>query len=324
MRRGTKFVVGLIIVVMLTSLLLFSGQRGTSTGAVIDPWGNREVLNYLFWTAYDVKLSADIIKLQKDLGLSDAAMAELKQYGMEEGQRLMGIELVPDTGETAATAGAANARWAAVFATIDEETKETLGTEYPAFRTWIQTWWQEETIYRQNWIKEQEDAANKTDAAIDRELVYATQYTGYTSFEVALPDRYVKFANLGDGWTGNIPSSLRPYYANPPYTVNVYNEATNQTVLSVVVREAGPWNVDDNYWDAASGSPSRRLFTNLALGMPEAQAAYYNGYNGGKDQGGSRTVLNPAGIDLTLSVASQLGLGSQQNAWVWVRYSALP
>jgi hypothetical protein len=164
-RRGTKFVVGSIIVVMLTSLLLFSGQPGTSTGAVIDPWGNREVLNYLFWTAYDVKLSADIIKLQKDLGLSDAAMAELKQYGMEEGQRLMGIELVPDTGETAATAEAANVRGAAVFATIDEETKETLGTEYPAFRTWIQTWWQEETIYRQNWIKEQEDAANKTDAA---------------------------------------------------------------------------------------------------------------------------------------------------------------
>ena len=165
MRRGTKFVVGSIIVVMLTSLLLFSGQRGTSTGAVIDPWGNREVLNYLFWTAYDVKLSADIIKLQKDLGLSDAAMAELKQYGMEEGQRLMGIELVPDTGETAATAEAANVREAAVFATIDEETKETLGTEYPAFRAWIRTWWQEETIYRQNWIKEQEDAANKTDAA---------------------------------------------------------------------------------------------------------------------------------------------------------------
>lgn len=149
---------------MLTSLLLFSGQHGTSTGAVIDPWGNREVLNYLFWTA-DVKLGADIVKLQKDLGLSDAAMALLEQYGMEEDQRLMGIELVPDTGETAATAEAANARGAAVFATIDEETRETLGTEYPAFRTWIRTWWQEETIYRQNWIKEQEGTANKTDAA---------------------------------------------------------------------------------------------------------------------------------------------------------------
>jgi hypothetical protein len=157
-------VVGSIIVVMLTSLLLFSEQHGTSTGAVIDPWANREVLNYLFWTA-DVKLGADIVKLQKDLGLSDAAMALLKRYGMEEGQRLMGIELVPDTGETAATAEAANAREATVFATIDEETKGTLGPKYPAFRVWIRTWWQEETIYRQNWIKEQEDAANKTDAA---------------------------------------------------------------------------------------------------------------------------------------------------------------
>jgi hypothetical protein len=159
-RRSTKFVVGSIIVVMLSSLLLFSGQRGTSTGAVIDPWGNREVLNYLFWTAYDVKLSADIVNLQKDLGLSDAAMAQFKQYGMEEGQRLMGIELVPDTGETATTAEAANAREAAVFVTIDEETKGTLGTKYPAFRAWIRTWWQEEVIYRQNWLKENKEKAD--------------------------------------------------------------------------------------------------------------------------------------------------------------------
>ena len=41
--------------------------------------------------------------------------------------------------------------------------------------------------------------------------------------------------------------------------------------------------------------------------MPEAQAAYQNGYNGGKDQYG-RTVLNPGGCDLSIQVAADIGL----------------
>ncbi|MBT9260247.1 MAG: hypothetical protein KM310_10950 [Clostridiales bacterium] len=50
------------------------------------------------------------------------------------------------------------------------------------------------------------------------------------------------------------------------------------------------------------------MFKDLPLGKPEAQAAFYEGYNGGEDQFG-RKVTNPAGIDLTPYVASQLGLG---------------
>lgn len=86
-------------------------------------------------------------------------------------------------------------------------------------------------------------------ATDDRELVYATQYNGYTENEIALPDKYVKFANLG--WWGNIPDTIEPYYKNPPYTANVYYEPTNKAVLDVLVREVGPWNEDDNYWDTA-------------------------------------------------------------------------
>ena len=94
-------------------------------------------------------------------------------------------------------------------------------------------------------------------------------------------------------------------------------------MFGVPVREVGPWNEDDNYWDAANGYNPRRLFRDLPLGMPEASAAYFRNYNGGKNQFGDK-VLNPAGVDLTPYVASQLGLGAKQNAWVYVNYSDLP
>ena len=60
------------------------------------------------------------------------------------------------------------------------------------------------------------------------------------------------------------------------------------------VWDVGPWNTKDDYWNP---SAIRQEFKDLARGLPEAQAAYLNGYNGGKDEGGRR-VLNPAGIDL--------------------------
>ena len=53
--------------------------------------------------------------------------------------------------------------------------------------------------------------------------------------------------------------------------------------------------------------------------MPEAQAAYFDNYNGGRDQFG-RIVRNPAGVDLTPSVARKLGLSRYEKAWIYVRY----
>jgi hypothetical protein len=81
------------------------------------------------------------------------------------------------------------------------------------------------------------------------------------------------------------------------------------------VWDVGPWNTKDDYWNP---SATREMWTDLAQGKPEAQAAYQNGYNGGKDQFG-RTVANPAGIDLADGVfwdALQLA----DNGWVDVTY----
>ena len=102
------------------------------------------------------------------------------------------------------------------------------------------------------------------------------------------------------------------------------------------MKDVGPWNLEDNFW-AGPGSPRpRRQYNDLPRGTPEAQAAFYNGYNtvpncisletgqpsgkaGGADQFG-RCVLNPAGIDLSIEAAKRLGLGNLENAWVTVSF----
>ena len=93
------------------------------------------------------------------------------------------------------------------------------------------------------------------------------------------------------------------------YSVQVCGPARCETAP---VWDIGPWNTRDDYWDA-----SRAEFTDLAQGMPEAQAAYQTGYNGGLDQFG-RHVSNPAGIDLADGTFYNIGLND--NGWVTVTY----
>jgi hypothetical protein len=81
------------------------------------------------------------------------------------------------------------------------------------------------------------------------------------------------------------------------------------------VWDVGPWNTRDDYWNPSS---VREMWKDLPQGKPEAQAAYQDGYNGGKDQFG-RTVANPAGIDLADGTFWD-GLKLSNNAWVDVTY----
>ena len=165
---------------------------------------------------------------------------------------------------------------------------------------------------------------------------FATQYNPHTAgaVEVALPDKCVKFAALGN--TSALSSQGCPpgYRLGLDYRVVVTRDSGQSAVFPV--REVGPWNIDDNYWNFGPGSSRpRRLFADLPPGRPEAQAAFENGYNtvpncltlarqpsgrsGPADQFG-RCVLNPAGIDLSRAAAAQLGLGSLQNDWVTVTF----
>jgi len=83
--------------------------------------------------------------------------------------------------------------------------------------------------------------------------------------------------------------------------------------------DVGPWNTKDDYWNPPQ---QREMWNDLPQGMPEAQAAYQNGYNGGKDQFG-RTVTNPAGIDLADGTFWD-DLGMTDNDWVTVEFLWAP
>ena len=125
--------------------------------------------------------------------------------------------------------------------------------------------------------------------------VFATQYHGYTRIEAALPHRNLKF--------GRQPRvHIRRVSGGPR--------------VGPRVKEVGPWNTYDNYW---MRKKDRTMFKRVPRCKPEAQVAYYQNFNEGKDEYG-REVLNPAGIDVTPDVARRMGLEKYQNAWVYVRF----
>jgi hypothetical protein len=182
------------------------------------------------------------------------------------------------------------------------ETKSTVRALLPKdsrseLKQWVDNqWWQEVNEVEASEATDfsaYEEATYEATATGVRCRVFATQYIGYTRYEVALPHKKLKFA-------GGFSVRLRrgDYAAWGP------------------VKEVGPWNIRDNYW---ARSRYRDMWDDLPRCMPEAQAAYFDNYNGGRDQFG-RIVRNPAGVDLTPSVARRLGLSRYENAWIYVRY----
>jgi hypothetical protein len=125
--------------------------------------------------------------------------------------------------------------------------------------------------------------------------VFATQYSGYTEREVALPHRNLKF--------GRQPR------------VRIWRVSGGPAV-GPRVKEVGPWNTYDNYWVREK---DRTMYKRVPRCKPQAQVAYYQNFNKGEDEFG-REVLNPAGVDLAPDVARSMGLKKHQNAWVWVRF----
>lgn len=180
------------------------------------------------------------------------------------------------------------------------ETKDSVTTilpegDEPELKAWVDEQWRQEVE-----TTPQDSGARTLETKSGGTLVckvFATQYVGYTRYEVALPHRKLKF-----GSQPSMPISRNGKLVRPR------------------VKEVGPWNTYDNYWQY---SKYRTMWKNLPRCRPEAQAAYYSNYNGGKDEYG-RTVLNPAGVDLTPAVARNLGMRQYQNAWVYVRFPWMP
>ncbi len=97
------------------------------------------------------------------------------------------------------------------------------------------------------------------------------------------------------------------------YSVKVC--APNGRCAFAPVWDIGPWNTKDDYWNPG---PQRQQFKDLPQGVPQAQAAFRNGHNGGKD-GFGRRPSNPAGIDLGDGIFWD-ALGLRDNSQVTVDY----
>jgi hypothetical protein len=98
------------------------------------------------------------------------------------------------------------------------------------------------------------------------------------------------------------------------YSVRVCAASTGRCAYAPVW-DVGPWNTKDDHWN---GSGTRESWADLPQGRPQAQAAYEDGYNKGRD-GFGRRVANPAGIDLGDGTFWD-GLGLTDNAWTTVTY----
>lgn len=141
--------------------------------------------------------------------------------------------------------------------------------------------------------------------------IFATRYDAGDNYTVALPDMCLKFSNAGNRLCAD-----KGYQINQGYSVFLrYKKST-----AAEVWESGPWNVDDNYWSSLNDPQPRRMFADLPTGMPEAQAAYFDGYNGGLDQFG-RVVTAPFGIDLARQVSIDIGLQPGNNDWITVSFT---
>ncbi|HEV2238531.1 MAG TPA: hypothetical protein VGR57_17870 [Ktedonobacterales bacterium] len=72
------------------------------------------------------------------------------------------------------------------------------------------------------------------------------------SLYVALPDAYIKYANWGN--ISSIPAIYQTYYAPTGgaahWTVNVATADGSRRASNALVTDVGPWNEDDNWWDA--------------------------------------------------------------------------
>jgi hypothetical protein len=107
--------------------------------------------------------------------------------------------------------------------------------------------------------------------------------------------------------------ALNPNDGVRDYKVRVCYPRTGRCEEAPVF-DVGPWNTRDDYWNPSN---VRENWQNLPQGKPEATAAYYQNYNGGRDQFG-RQVANPAGIDL--ADGTFYGLGLTNNDFVEVTF----
>jgi LysM repeat protein len=298
----------------LLSLLLILSLLGTVATAPAEPgaaWGRKPVLAYYALTpslAPLMQAGARLTAAQM-LVVQAAAQAEQEQFQTLELGSLPVVQnqaLSLEEKQAHIRAMGYNRRVMEIIYASQQRLRRTLDADaYRRLAAWAEQRWQVEVR-----LHGALPVAGVAPAALRTYRVYATRYDSGGAYTVALPDKCVKFSNAG-----NSLCEKDGYVANQGYSVFM----SYQKSASAVVGESGPWNVDDNYWAGLGDPQPRRMFADLATGMPEAQAAFFNGYNGGADQFG-RTVTAPYGIDLARQVSIDIGLQPGVNDWIDVSF----
>jgi len=283
--------------------LALAGDRAAVEAQEYSAYSDPEkpVLSYLLSERQNVR------EFRREFALTDAEVARVLAVVREENEALA-KELAQSESIVERNEGLSEKRIAQKITAsdYDETVRDSLTAtraavreilregDGPRLQAWVDEQWRQEVE-----AAPEESSARmvETRAAATTLVckVYATQYIGYTRYEAALPHRGLKFGS-------------RP--------VVVIRRVNDDRVVRPRIKEVGPWNTYDNYWQYGR---YRTMWKNLPRCRPEAHAAFYSNYNNGKDEYG-REVLNPAGVDLTPAVARGMGLRLYQNAWVYVRF----
>jgi hypothetical protein len=258
------------------------GAGAKSYSAYDDP--QKPALSFLLSDDQNVE------EFQKEFGLSDAKVQEVLAVVREENGALSKeydesdqiVEANEDASETEIKNKIAASDFDEKLKKVVAKTKSDVEKLLPEEKgddlgPWVDEQWKTESA-------EYEAASEATYQASSAGYscrVWLSYYRGNTSYEVALPHRKVKFS--GD-------RKVR------------ITDVRKGTSARAPVKETGPWNTRDNYWRAPR---DRSMWKDLPRCVPEAQAAFFDNYNRGKDQFG-REVGNPAGIDITPAVARRM------------------
>lgn len=234
MTFGVVVLIGLVVGGCTVDLVNVDGDRS-------DPLLEQPMLSYLLMTA---NFEHGAQNLFRTLGLSVKEQQALMELAFQEQEEFLNwkqkwmYEQAPIQPLSSVEIQQQDVEMQNLIMKTNQAAKLLLGLRYSTLRQWIQAWWERHS----QWIRE-EQARGKPLADVGGCLVFATQYNPRQkgSLEVALPDKYVKFANLG--W--KIPPIFKKYYSNPPYLVTI--EYLDKVAPGILVGEVGPWNVDDNY-----------------------------------------------------------------------------
>jgi hypothetical protein len=297
---------------------------------IVDPWPKAVVLDYLFFTANTAERTA-AQQFVSDFHLAAPQVVAIQQIALES--RAQKAALVRPT----------MAQILDVGTRADERFRAVVGSQYGTMRTWLRNWYSTNSAMR---LQQQLDQLAKKRTArvapnpiaslfgsvavaadFTEAQVYATQ-VGVPGWDVALPDWALKCATLG---LSGCPANYQPGTAHPPpyFTTVTYNGKT----LSPYVKEVGPWNENDNYWDSVVSYAYNPRRCNPSPGtqwdgVPESELAILINFNEGMScelkNGGYQAVGNQGGIDLDDDLRAAFGICYLCNVWVQVTYYALP